>query len=239
MKQCIVPHCENTSDQGLFVGDLCSPCHQFITTWVPDYSQAYRNHLKLDEHRNRMKLAKKFMVFESIDGAGKTTLSKRLAEQLDWFWTKEPTFTSEQADSLNLNSKDETGREVEFAIDRIKHISEISKLNKNIICDRYIWSGLVYCLKYNQKAFDFIKNFYLHDFFPKPDYYVFVDTPPEICLERAKNRSENFSLSLDDLNDLRRLYLETEKIMSKQSKIITIKNIGRVEDIVNSIVALM
>ena len=43
MKSCITFHCENNSDQGGFVGDLCVPCHSFITTGRGKYSQIYRN----------------------------------------------------------------------------------------------------------------------------------------------------------------------------------------------------
>ena len=42
-RECIVKGCENHANQGVFVGDLCSPCHGFITTGEGVYSQAYRN----------------------------------------------------------------------------------------------------------------------------------------------------------------------------------------------------
>jgi hypothetical protein len=41
--KCIVKDCENHAHEGGFVGDLCSPCHEFITTGEGIYSQAYRN----------------------------------------------------------------------------------------------------------------------------------------------------------------------------------------------------
>jgi len=67
-KCCIVYLCENRADQGDFVGDLCAPCHAFVTgkRWPPTgpfgaarpsapvgashryrYSQAYRNAITL------------------------------------------------------------------------------------------------------------------------------------------------------------------------------------------------
>ena len=42
-QKCIVKDCENHKHEGGFVGDLCKPCHQFITTGEGIYSQAYRN----------------------------------------------------------------------------------------------------------------------------------------------------------------------------------------------------
>jgi len=55
-KRCIVKDCENfefnpkepvdeQDSHGEFVGDLCSPCHEFITTGRGSFSQAYRNAL--------------------------------------------------------------------------------------------------------------------------------------------------------------------------------------------------
>ena len=40
---CIVKGCRNHKHEGHFVGDLCGPCHTFITAGEGKYSQAYRN----------------------------------------------------------------------------------------------------------------------------------------------------------------------------------------------------
>ena len=40
---CIVKGCRNHRGEGLFIGELCSPCHTFITTGEGKHSQAYRN----------------------------------------------------------------------------------------------------------------------------------------------------------------------------------------------------
>jgi len=45
--KCIVKDCENHTHEGKFVGDLCSPCHAFITTGEGGQSQAYRNATKV------------------------------------------------------------------------------------------------------------------------------------------------------------------------------------------------
>ena len=41
--KCIVKDCANHMHGGRFVGELCTPCHTFITTGEGTYSQAYRN----------------------------------------------------------------------------------------------------------------------------------------------------------------------------------------------------
>lgn len=45
MKKCIVNGCKNHTDEGTFVGDLCMPCHQFITIGIGTHSQMFRNAL--------------------------------------------------------------------------------------------------------------------------------------------------------------------------------------------------
>lgn len=41
--KCIVKDCANHKHEGLFVGDLCAPCHSFITEVKGRDSQAFRN----------------------------------------------------------------------------------------------------------------------------------------------------------------------------------------------------
>lgn len=176
----------------------------------------------------------KFIVFEGIDGCGKTTLSKCVAEQLDFEWTHEPTFSSTKAD--RLNKKSSNSREVEFAIDRIMHIASLEASRKDFVCDRYIWSGLVYCLKYNIASYDFIKEFYQHKFFTKPQITVFVDTPVKVCFERAQARTGKSPQSVDTLQELRQIYLDTLYINEKFSTVITISGVGGVEKLTKTLV---
>jgi hypothetical protein len=42
-KKCIVRNCNNRTGEGSFKGNLCTPCHTFITTGQGRYSQMYRN----------------------------------------------------------------------------------------------------------------------------------------------------------------------------------------------------
>jgi dTMP kinase len=180
-----------------------------------------------------------FVVFEGIDGSGKSTLSKAFYEemlkrQIVSSLTKEPTFTSEQANDLNLKSKDDIGREIEFCIDRIQHqefLKEQTNANNILICDRYIWSGLTYSAMFNPSAFEFAKQMYKHNFFIKPDYYVFVDTSIEICYERRQEQT------IEQLTKLRHFYLETKKFVEDKSKILTISCVGDINSICLSLIS--
>lgn len=42
-RKCIVKECQNHTDEGLFIGNLCMPCHEYITEGTGRHSQAYRN----------------------------------------------------------------------------------------------------------------------------------------------------------------------------------------------------
>lgn len=98
----------------------------------------------------------KFIVFEGIDGAGKSTQIARLAEALtaagrEILVTAEPT-ESTVGDLLRaaLAGKDDrTPAEMAalFALDRVGHNREIAAAlaaGKDVICDRYYYSSLAY-----------------------------------------------------------------------------------------------
>ena len=111
---------------------------------------------------------------------------------------------------------DSAMREVEFLMDRIAH-QEFLKENENVVCDRYIWSGLAYCKVFNPSVFDFIKVLYHHNYFRKPDLYVFVDTPPEICCQRRRIPAQ-----FSNLVKLRNAFIETKPLISNYSTVFTL-----------------
>ena len=41
--KCKIINCENEDSHGRFVGDLCAPCYEFLSTGKGVHSQAYRN----------------------------------------------------------------------------------------------------------------------------------------------------------------------------------------------------
>jgi len=163
------------------------------------------------------------IAFEGIDGSG-TFMAKKLAEEISLLYTSEPTFTPEEADALNLGSKNDIEREIEFAIDRIRHTNNILRKYENIICDRYIWSGLAYCEMYNPIASPFAKALYKHEFFVKPDVYIFIDTPVEICFKRKKVQP------IEHLQKLREAYYKTLPLIQADSEMMYISGMGPVED---------
>lgn len=169
-----------------------------------------------------------FIAFEGIDGCGKTTLSKKIASMKMMDWTKEPTFSSDRSNILNRGMLDSMGKEVEFIVDRFSH-QEMIKKTENVVCDRYLWSGIAYCRVFNPSAYEFSKALYGHPFFRRPDCYVFVDAPVEVCYGRRRDQTK------EQLRRLREAFLLTQKIVEPRSKVITIVNVGDIDDVTNEL----
>ena len=75
-KKCIVMGCENHDDEGEFVGDLCSPCHKFVTSGRGVHSQAYRNAKQIE--LRKMVLDLQFMPETDVDRKELTCMFCRL-----------------------------------------------------------------------------------------------------------------------------------------------------------------
>lgn len=190
-----------------------------------------------------------FVVFEGTDRSGKTSLSSGFMRWIndeyrdkdgtllvdphlgDFEWTKEPTFSSEEADLLNSTESplNEYQRERVFFESRVRHQEKLSC--HNIICDRYVWSGIAYASVFSKHCYEFAKELYLtENLFAVPDLYVFVDTPPEVCFDRDPN------LNLDRLRQLRDAYLLTRPFI--KSPILTVQGLGGEERTLQRFVAL-
>ncbi len=72
--KCIVKDCENHVHQGNFVGAICSPCNQFLTTGEGIYSQLYRNTVVAE----REACAKRLEEYRMNDG--------KSGQHSDWYF---------------------------------------------------------------------------------------------------------------------------------------------------------
>lgn len=136
-----------------------------------------------------------FIVVEGADGAGTTTQSKRLAEELDAYWTYEPSGNSmgEKVDEL-ISSEDYSPETVAlgFAADRMVHLEEeiIPRLEKGetVVCDRYYHSSLVYQPVMGADR-DWVKN--LNRSALRPDKTFILDVSAETGMERVDDRGRD------------------------------------------------
>ena len=143
----------------------------------------------------------KFIIFEGIDGSGKSTQTKLLKKYLEEqgflvTLTKEPTNNSSVSQKIRriLNKEVIAGaKELQelFIQDRKEHLEKVVipslKEGKIVISDRYYFSTIVYGESERvSKEWLIEKN---KDFLA-PDTTIIIDLDPKICIERiTANRS--------------------------------------------------
>ncbi len=147
----------------------------------------------------------KFIVFEGIDGCGKTTQINALCQYLEnqgrkVYLTSEPTISMTGGilrDALSGVSKRTSGEMAAmFVLDRIFHnVNEKWGIEKmladgyDVLCDRYYYSSLAY--QGSETDYNWVKSMNLNcPEIRTPDACIFLDLTPEESLERiAKGRA--------------------------------------------------
>lgn len=159
-----------------------------------------------------------FIVFEGIDGSGKSTHIKALAEELrsqgyGVLQTSEPSkdrignFIRRYAERNDSRLTPET-EALLFAADRFEHVKTVIEpaLRKGriVISDRYLYSSLAYQGAGGLEV-DWIRE--MNRFAPKPDLGILLDILPEFSLQRVNRRKTVFEDS-DYLRKVRNIYLK-------------------------------
>lgn len=143
-----------------------------------------------------------FIVFEGIDGSGKTTLAKRVVQKLlaDGFeaiFTYEPTngkWGKKLRKSFTAHKRLSSEEELElFLKDRKDHIEQIIqpalKNGITVVCDRYYYSTMAYqgARGIDPKMIEKMNK----EFAIEPDFVFILEIPPEKALNRiVKGRKE-------------------------------------------------
>lgn len=192
-----------------------------------------------------------FVSFEGIDGAGKSTLSIMVKEELEKqgntvFMTKEPTAGIEWNDFLKKGRDPISGMKLffRFTEDRFIHQREISEHLENgeiVLCDRYLMSSLAYQGALIEPVFgsrekttqwmlsvsDIINT--------RPDLTLYIDVDPELSMKRLKSRLELTGFEeASYLRKVREFYRSTEM----EGKF-TIDGSGSVVEVFGSIMAII
>lgn len=196
----------------------------------------------------------KFIVFEGIDGSGKTTqinrVSKRLQKSgLRIYATFEP--TGGPIGTLirqMLSGKVETDQRTIaalFAADRTDHLVNREngiRLKKDqgetVLCDRYYFSSYAYHAQYIDMDWVIHLNS-LNARILKPDLTLFVDVDPEACFDRIKKGRTRFEMyeKIDILKQVRQNYFKAFDALRNTEKIVVIDGNGTMGDVEQAIFA--
>lgn len=190
----------------------------------------------------------RFIVFEGIDGAGKTTqidlLEKRLRESgRRVYRTAEPTDSVTGGllrDALSGVSK-RTPCELAalFALDRIHHnVNPVNGIEKmladgvDVICDRYYYSSLAY--QGSEISGDWVWNMNLDcPEIRRPDLCIFLDLTPEESMARiSRGRvTQEIYETRERLEAVRNRFLEVFDRLGTRDAVITVNAARSIEDI--------
>jgi len=163
-----------------------------------------------------------FIVFEGLDGSGKTTISLRIAEALvrEGFrvlYTYEP--YSEDFIKLINDYGRKLGGVMEaylMAADRYNHVVSViaPALREGfiVVSDRYYYSSLAYQGAKNVDI-EWIKT--LNKFAPEPDLAIYLDIEPALGLQRKKSSTTKIKYLEEDESFLRKVREIYKELVSR------------------------
>lgn len=176
-----------------------------------------------------------FIVFEGIDGAGKTTISTEVARRLGYWWTREPTewFVKQLVDNRECIETDPKCEARYFILDRDKHIPEILDhllLGEGVVCDRYFMSTFAYSGA-KGVSLDWLKKNGVPDLIPNITFLI--DTPVSVAVERIEERGETADPKF--LATVRENYLMLANSMSNVYILDGLEDVDNLYDIIYGI----
>ena len=196
----------------------------------------------------------KFIVFEGIDGAGKTTQVEMLAKHLrshgrEVSLSAEPT-TLESGKAIRralsgAEKKSECQMAAMFVLDRIAHnidadmgINALTAKGIDVISDRYYYSSLAY----QGAATDYAWVKQMNIGSPeirRPDLCIYLDLLPQQSLERISRGRESVEIyeNLEKLTSVRNTFLAVIDDLRKEGEHIYIVDANRTPDEIDSDIA--
>ena len=179
-----------------------------------------------------------FIVFEGIDGCGKTTQIFLLANHLYSLSKYSHILITREAYKdrkirevlIQDESKDKADKLTKlFVQDRKEHVSDLitPSLNKKVIVisDRYKYSTICFQAAQGQDMNELIK---MHEDMPIPDFIFILDVPSDVAFNRInlrnkvtnKTESNKFEENSNFLEKTRQNYLKLKEILPEENIII-------------------
>lgn len=197
-----------------------------------------------------------FLVIEGLDGSGKTSIGRHLAQFCEVELNQKVRMTYEPHDPSAgglfirqilekkiTNFTPETLM-VSFAANRLDHCNRqinpwLSKgAGHMIICDRNYLSSLVY-----QTNEDFSKAHVmnLNQNARKPDLTIFMNVSNEVCYQRMKHRNKPQELFETDLSNTREKYMDAIEFLktNRNEKIVTVDANGTMNEVLRDVITVL
>ena len=194
-----------------------------------------------------------FIVFEGIDGAGKTTQVDLLAQNLaslgrEVSLSAEPTTLATGKAIRRALSGEDKKSECEmaamFVLDRIAHninsetgIRALTEKGIDVISDRYYYSSLAY--QGTATDYEWVKVMNINSpEIRRPDLCIYLDLLPEQSLERISRGRESLEIyeNLEKLTTVRAKFLSVVEDLRRDGESIYVVNAARAaEDIAKEI----
>lgn len=195
----------------------------------------------------------RFIVFEGIDGSGKTTQAHMLAEYLEKNGRRAALTAEPTALPTGLALREALGGKVKrtecqmavmFVDDRIAHnvhptegIGALLDNGIDVICDRYYYSTLAY--QGQSTDYAWVKSMNLNcPEIRKPDLCIYIDLLPSQSLERISRGRDSVEIyeNLDTLTKVREQFLSVISDLKLTDNIRIIDGYRSIEDIFNDII---
>jgi dTMP kinase len=180
-----------------------------------------------------------FIALEGLDGSGKSTQTKLLAEKLTAQGHKVYTTSEPTTSRIGSIIKDIFKHKMEadhrtiaalFVADRLDHLLNktdgiVKKIEEGytVICDRYYFSSYAYQGTHLEIDWVIEANSLCADIL-RPDLNIFIDVSPEISMKRVNRSRPSTELyeTVDNLGNVREKFFEAfEKLKDKEVVFIT------------------
>ncbi|MEX1302188.1 MAG: dTMP kinase [Desulfotignum sp.] len=196
--------------------------------------------------------AGRFMVFEGLDGSGKTTQMARIKKRLTGMGmpvetTCEPTTgpvgTLIRQILEGRIAMDPRTLAALFAADRTDHlvspdtgVQALVKKGRIVLCDRYYFSSYAYHARDMDLSWIIALNA-VNAQILKPDLTLFIDVAPEICLERIRTARKHLDLfeKIDILAQVRDNYFIAFERLKDQESVVVVDGNASEQEVEQSI----
>ncbi len=195
-----------------------------------------------------------FLVLEGLDGAGKTEITRRLADILREKFGDRVLLTYEPHDPSVAGAyiRQALAKQITvsprtlalaYALNRADHNERVltpfldAADGRIVVCDRYYLSSLVYN---SSPELPMDKVMELNSGARRPHLTLFLDASEETCYRRMGARGGSRELFDDKLAEMRRRYTEAiEFLRARGETVITINADPGITDVLNNIIGVL